>query len=385
MKRFLLVVLSISLAVAGFSQGSSRELNFKLTEIRADGDVEFEQFSYNDDMLLQAVYTRTFTGEQLIDSLWYDVSNNIVKINFYQLIGNEWKYVSYIDYTYDENGNRLTRSNYNSFGTDIFTLGGVYNYFYNADNQQTHWEMYLGGTELWQLCTLTYNDDGQLVQEIGQDSFYSGVMEDSWKVDYQYNPDGTLNNTFQSYWSGNSWEVSATRLFTYDEYMNCTKMDYKIGGTLLDRKEYEYNMEVTSDQIFMPVHAEAQTRDLIEMNNMATLYHWYAMNDAGSFVYVCDFNFGYDTLTYTGNNNYACDAVDLRMYPNPTSNVVTITGNNTVINDIAVMDNAGKLVLENSQLNRSETQLDVTTLKSGVYYIRLATSKGVAIEKLIIQ
>jgi len=384
MKRILLVFLSITLAVAGFSQGFNRDLNFKLTEIRSSDDVEFEQFSYNDDVLLQAVYTLTEYGIELIDSLSYDAANNIVKLDIYQLMDNVWKHVSYIDYTYDENGNRLTRSNYNSYGSDTFTLGGVYHYFYNADNQQTNWELYMSGTDLMQLCTLTYNGEGQLVLEIGQDSFNSGVMEDSWKIDYQYNPDGTLNNTFQSFWSG-YWSLAGTEIYTYDENKNCTKWEHKSGNIITDKREYEYNLEFTSDQVFMPVYPEFDIKDLVERNNMVTVEHWYTENDAGNLVYVCDYNYKYDTLTYTGNSHYAYDAVDLRMYPNPTSDELTISGNNATINELSVMDNVGKLVMKQSGLNKKETKLDVTTLKSGVYFIKLATSKGVVVEKFVVQ
>lgn len=385
MKRILLLLLSVSLAAAGFSQGFNREMTFKLAEIRSSDEVELEQFSYNDDVLLQAVQTLTEYGIELIDSLTYDAAKNIVKLDIYQLMNGVWKHVSYIDYTYDENGNRLTRSNYNSYGSEVFTLGGVYHYFYNAANQQTNWDLYMGGTDLMQLCTLTYNDNGKVVLEIGQDSFNSGVMEDSWKIDYQYNLDGTMKKTFQSFWSGFNWDVYGTELFTYDENKNCIKWEHKNGNTITDKKEYEYNLEYASDQLFMPVYPEFDIKDLVERNNMVTVQHWYTENDVGNLVYVCDYNYKYDTLTYTGNTRYAYDAVDLRMYPNPTSDELTITGNNAVINELSVVDNAGKLVMKKSLLNMKETKLDVTTLKSGVYYIKLSTSKGVVVEKLVKQ
>jgi hypothetical protein len=192
MKSHLLIGLLISLTIAGFSQNFKGDKIFKLSEVYASDDLEFEKYAYNADLLLQATNSLTENGDYLIDSLWYDEFNNITKLDLYQLLNGTWTYVSYIDYTYDENGNRLTRSNYNSFGTPNFTLGGIYNYFYNEDNKLTNWELYMNGTDLMQLCTLTYNNNGQVIQEIGQDAFNSGNMEDSWKIDYQYNSDGTL-------------------------------------------------------------------------------------------------------------------------------------------------------------------------------------------------
>jgi hypothetical protein len=307
-----------------------------------------------------------------------------VKLDIYQHLNGTWTYVSFIDYTYDENGNRLTRSNYNSFGTPNFTLGGVYHYFYNEDNQQTHWELYMGGTDLMQLCTLTYNDDGQVVQEIGQDAFM-GTMEDSWKIDYQYNSDGTLMSSAQSFWNGSSWTVSSTELFYYDDSKNCTTWEHKSGNTVTDRKEYEYNMAYTIDQLVTPVAPEFETKNLVAMNNMVTLQHWYAQDDAGNLVYVCDYIYNYDTLTATGITNHPFDAGNLRMYPNPTSDLITIAASNTIISNVDVIDNTGKVVIRKSHLNKEKVNLDLTTLKSGIYYVRLATSKGMFTERLIVQ
>jgi hypothetical protein len=384
MKHFLLVGLLVVFAVTGFSQNVKGDKLFKLSEVYSSDFLEYEKYAYNEDLLLHATDMLTENGDKLIDTLSYDEFNNIVKLDIYQHLNGTWTYVSFIDYTYDENGNRLTRSNYNSFGTPNFTLGGVYHYFYNEDNQQTHWELYMGGTDLMQLCTLTYNDDGQVVQEIGQDAFM-GTMEDSWKIDYQYNSDGTLMSSAQSFWNGSSWTVSSTELFYYDDSKNCTTWEHKSGNTVTDRKEYEYNMAYTIDQLVTPVAPEFETKNLVAMNNMVTLQHWYAQDDAGNLVYVCDYIYNYDTLTATGITNHPFDAGNLRMYPNPTSDLITIAASNTIISNVDVIDNTGKVVIRKSHLNKEKVNLDLTTLKSGIYYVRLATSKGMFTERLIVQ
>jgi hypothetical protein len=385
MKNVLLITLLIACSTAGFSQGVKQDKLFALSEVRSSDDYEYEQYTYNEDMLLQATETLTVDGTKLIDSLWYDEFNNITKLDIHQRINNVWTYVSYIEYTYDANGNRLTRSNYNSFGTPNFTLGGVFNYFYNEENKLTNWELYMGGTDLMQICTLSYNDDGQVVLEIGQDAFYSGTMENSWKTEYLYNADGTLQSTEQSYWMGSYWEGSSADLFYYDNAMNCTKWEHIYGNTVADRKEYEYNMEHTIDQLVTPVTPEYDTENLVARNNMVTTQHWYSQNDVGNLVYVCDYLYNYDTLTYTGIPSYAFHADNLRIYPNPASDLITIAAKNTIINNIDVVDNAGKVVLKKSHLNMKEVNLNLTPLKSGVYHVRLTTSRGILTEKLIVQ
>ena len=384
MKLFLLLGLLISFTITGFSQNFKGDKLYALSEVYSSDDLEYEKYAYNADLLLHATNTLTENGDKLIDTLSYDAFNNIVKLDIYQHLNGTWTHVSYIDYTYDENGNRLTRSNYNSFGTPNFTLGGIYNYFYNEDNKLTNWELYMNGTDLMQLCTLTYNNNGQVVQEIGQDAFNSGNMEDSWKIDYQYNSDGTLKSTAQSFWSG-YWSVYGTELFYYDNNKNCIKWDHKDGNTVTDRKEYEYNMEYSADQLVMPLEPEFETKNLVAMNNMVTVQHWYTQDGVGSLVYVCDYIYDYDTLNYTGVSNQSLAATDLRVYPNPASDLITIAANNTIISNVDVIDNTGKVVLRKSHLNKEEVNLDLTILKSGIYYVRLATSKGMFTERLIVQ
>ncbi len=383
MKHFLLVGLLVVFAVTVFSQNLKGDKLFKLSEVYSSDDLEYEKYAYNADLLLQATNTLTENGDKLIDTLSYDAFNNIVKLDIYQHLNGTWTYVSYIDYTYDENGNRLTRSNYNSFGTPNFTLGGVYNYFYDEDNKQTHWEMYMGGTDLMQICTLTYNNDGQVVQEIGQDAFM-GTMEDSWKIDYQYNSDGTLKSSAQSFWSG-YWSVYGTEFFYYDTNKNCIKWDHKDGNTVTNRKEYEYNIAYSVDQLVMPVEPEFDTKNLVAMANMVTVQHWYTEDYGGNLVYVCDYIYDYDTLNYTGVSNQSLAATDLRLYPNPASDLVTVISNNAIISNVDVIDNTGKVVLSKSHLNKEKVNLDLTILKSGIYYVRLATSKGMLTERLIVQ
>lgn len=387
MKRILLVCISIAFSVAGFSQGIKQEKEFSLSEVRASDDLEYIKYTYNDDMLLQAKKVLTVDGIQFIDSLSYDEFNNISRLATYQLLDNKWTHVSYIDYTYDENGNRLTRTNYNSFGTPNFTIGGIYNYFYDEDNKLTNWELYIGGTDLIQVCTLTYNADGKVIQEIGQNVNW-GNYENSYKIDYQYNPDGTLNIISNAYWSASSWKDYTTDLFFYDEHKNCIRWDYKLGTRVADRNEYDYDMEYTFDQLVMPVEPDEylDVASLVAMNNKVTLKHWYTTNDnTGELAYVCDYIYDYDIIDYTSVSNLGFNADNVRIFPNPASDLITIRGDNTIISNIDVVDNAGKVVLQESNLNKGETKLDVSSLKSGVYYIRALTSKGMATEKFIVQ
>ncbi|MGO3183916.1 MAG: T9SS type A sorting domain-containing protein [Aequorivita sp.] len=383
MNKILLVCLTVTFSFTGFSQNDPV---YSLTEVRSSDDLEYEQYTYNSDMLLEATDILSEDGIQLIDSLSYDGSNNIIKLDKHQLLNGNWTYVSYIDYTYDANGNRLSRTNYNSYGGPTFDLGGVYEYSYE-DNKLQSWELYMSGTDLIEAAELTYNSDGQLIEELAQDTWNSGSLENSWKIDYEYNQDGTLKTTAQSFWNGYSWDSYASEWFYYDDNNNCIKWEHKTGNTVTTKYEYEYDMDYTVDQLVLPVNPEddTDTESLVEMSNMVTLKHWYTENDIGDLVYVCDYIYTYDLIGTMGVQSPGFLADNMLIYPNPASDLITISGNNTIINNINVLDTTGKLVLKETNLNRKETNLDVSQLQSGVYYIRLLTPKGIATKKLVVQ
>ncbi len=384
MKKILLLCISVAFSAAGNSQNVSPV--YSLSDITSSDDLEHQIYTYNSNMLLEATDILSEDGNMLKDSLTYDTSRNIIKFDKYQLINGNWTHVYYLDYTYDENGNCLSRSNYNSYGGPTFNLGGVYNYSYD-DNKVISWELYMSGTDLAEAGTLTYNDDGQLIKEIGQDIWNSGSMEDSWKMDYQYNSDGTIKTRAQSFWNGNSWDSAGSEWFYYDDNTNCIKRERKTGNRVTTRYEYEHNMEYTTDQLVLPVNPEdgSDTESLAQKNNMVTIQKWYTENDAGVLVYVCDYIYTYDLIDSMGVPNHGFAADNMLIYPNPTSDLITITNNQTIITNIDVMDNTGRVVLRAANINRNETNLDVSNLNSGVYYVRLFTSNGPVTQKLIVQ
>ena len=72
------------------------------------------------------------------------------------------------------------------------------------------------------------------------------------------------------------------------------------------------------------------------------------------------------------------------LYPNPASNVVTITnGENLLVQQIAVYDTTGKLIKTENYNNKTEIQLNVENLASGTYLLHLKTNEGTAVKKLV--
>lgn len=381
MKKLLLNGLAVAFFMTTNAQHVEKE--YSLAEIRSSDDLEYETYSYNENHLLSATEILWDDGTMLRDSISYDTSNNLIRIDGYQLLNNQWKKVSYIDYTYDNDGNRTSRSNYNSFGGTTFTLGGVYNYMYE-NGQLSSWELLMGGTDIFEKGDLTYDGEGRLLEEIAQ-SYWGGAWENSWKISYEYNPDGSLDTSYQSFWFDGSWEAVGGEYFYYDDQGNCIKWETKNGNTVTNKNEYEYNLEHAIEQIVLPTTPEMQGEksNLVQMNNMVTQHQWYTENDQGYLVYVCDYLYTYDYLGSMGTN--AASMSTIQIFPNPSADIITISGGKNPVHTVDVLDSTGKSVLKLSNLNHRQATVDISGLASGVYFVRTATTKGISTQRVVRQ
>ncbi len=83
-----------------------------------------------------------------------------------------------------------------------------------------------------------------------------------------------------------------------------------------------------------------------------------------------------------GVSEYILDS-SLKIYPNPTKDFIKISGNNN-IESIALYDINGRLLQEVKVLgNQLEKELSLQQLTSGIYLIKVTSSKGVLLDKLI--
>jgi Secretion system C-terminal sorting domain len=71
----------------------------------------------------------------------------------------------------------------------------------------------------------------------------------------------------------------------------------------------------------------------------------------------------------------------VKLYPNPAKNVVTISAESAILN-IQLFDVQGRL-LEAISVNDITTTLDIASRANGIYFIKIATDKGMKVEKLV--
>ena len=373
-KHLFLIIFALLSCRAAIAQ------DYFLDRFYSDDGVDQVQFYYNANNLLKSYHSLSNAGgeiDDLIDSLYYDERGNIIRIDFFQYYNNEWIFPSYVTYTYDDNNHRLTRTNYNDWGSG-FELQGIYTYSYDGD-LLTSYEMTLGGTLLMR-GTYSYDNGlcSQLLEEYN-DAWGGTGWSNSALTTYTYDEVGNCTNETYSYWQ-NGWvpDSSIDRLF--DANGNCIQREKHTNGLIVDRKSYVYDEACTINHVLMPYHPEPNyTWD--QFANRPLGYAWEAANDGGQLVYVCDYIFEYGD--FEGVPQHEAPIADMMVvYPNPTQGEMTLSLEG--LRRYEIIDMNGKTILQ-GQANGKRHTIDVSTLASGIYLVKAYNGQSWNISKVQVQ
>jgi len=359
-KHIFLIVIAMLPCRAMMAQ------DYLLDHYYSDDGVDRVQFYYNANNLLESYHSTTNMGgeiEDYIDTLMYDERGNVVRVNFYQFYDNEWIFPSYVTYTYDDNNHRLTRTNYNDWGSG-FELQGVYTYSYNGD-QLTNYEMTLGGTLLMR-GTYTYDAEGRCTQclEEYNDAWGGTGWSNSALTNYTYDGAGNCINETYSYWS-NGWvpDSSIERLF--DTKGNCLQREKRSNGQVVDRVSYTYDEECTINHVLLPYHPEPVYK-WDTFANRPLGYAWETANDNGQLIYVCDYIFEYVSFEILPQHE-SSQLEMMVVYPNPAHNEMTLSLEG--LHRYEIIDMNGQTVMQGLANSKLHT-INISGLASGLYLVK---------------
>lgn len=85
--------------------------------------------------------------------------------------------------------------------------------------------------------------------------------------------------------------------------------------------------------------------------------------------------------------NRAVDADDVRIYPNPASNNINVTGLNQHVTSLEIVDISGRVlsVLPPSNLNTVNTEINISDLAAGTYFLKIRSENGQAVKTFIVR
>ena len=360
LKHFLLLI------IASLSCHMAIAQDYFLDRFYSDDEIDRVQFYYNADNLLESYRSTSNMGGEIddfIDSLFYDEHGNVIRIDCYQYYDNEWIFPSYITYTYDDNNHRLTRTNYNDWGSG-FELQGVYTYSYESD-LLTGYEMTLGGMLLMR-GTYTYNADGLCTQclEEYNDAWGGSGWSNSALTTYTYDNAGNCIQEAYSYWQ-NGWVLDSNIERTYDANGNCMQREKRSSSQVIDRVSYYYDETCTINHVLLPFHPEP-VYSWDPFANRPLGYAWETVNDGGQLIYVCDYIFEYGN--FEGIPQYESPVMDIvAVYPNPAKGEMTLCLEE--LSRYEIIDTNGQTIMQ-GQANGRQHNVDISALASGIYLVK---------------
>lgn len=83
-----------------------------------------------------------------------------------------------------------------------------------------------------------------------------------------------------------------------------------------------------------------------------------------------------------GNEDNIIEQSEVQIYPNPTDAILNIQSNGVELLSVSVYDNMGRLLLTKS-VNQEKSELDVSQLSLGTYYLQVVTTKEVLQYKVL--
>jgi Secretion system C-terminal sorting domain len=90
----------------------------------------------------------------------------------------------------------------------------------------------------------------------------------------------------------------------------------------------------------------------------------------------------YNDCPFVGVEEHDLPPLEINIYPNPTSNILTIDLKDLVATEIRLTDISGRIVLQQLGEWRGQHVLDVSNLANGIYTLALQTNKGSVVQMM---
>lgn len=376
MRKFLLALL-VLVTTNSFSQN----YNYYLNSWYSEDLVETKEYYYDEDFKVVADFWQNLSGEAMIirDTLSYDENGNVTKIACHQLYNGAWLYANYVEYTYNELNQRLTRDNYNNLGGS-FQHGGTYYYSYDDNGNLVHHEMTLGTFGLYETADYSYDENNNLILLLVNCSDFSGGFNPSTKVVYSYNEDGFLIDMINYYYEAGSWTQGTHKTFERDENNNITVEESLTPyNEVVERHLYEYDLNILFDEVAPYVNPEGELPNPERTTNAPIKDSFYTQDNSGTLQFVCDYYYYYKKIEHEGVSQNFADNINI--YPNPVKDVLNIEASE--YKNIKIYDLSGKCIVV--ETIDKIVNIDMSQMPKGMYFVRMNNDNNTITKKIVLE
>jgi len=351
------------------------------------------------------------TKGNLIKEIWYEIYEGKIQwyaftnweycydendyLNYYinydrDWITGEWYYFGKGEYTYDSSGNEIMflyfqwDENYSQWGK-VSKLD--YTYDINGNLIQSISQEWNDSINQWinyKKSESTYDGNGRMTNSM---SYEWDENNNQWnyfaKSEYTYDTNGNNTQNVSSQWINDQW--LADRKYEYTYVANGNLINYISSDWVSDsnqwintnKREYIYNNSYSYDQLVIPFFYSNNYFNHMQTENIGS----YRDNDLNQWVI-----FNNRQYFYTEQNIGKITEVNTllaNIYPNPAENYVVFTLNNPESAVVEIFDIKGERVIE--QIMRSDKQINVSHLSSGIYFYKITSGNKIISGKLVIK
>ncbi|OBX26429.1 putative secreted protein (Por secretion system target) [Gelidibacter algens] len=346
----------------------------------------------------------------------YNPNGQQKKTELYYWDTSSWILSSKEEYTYDSNGN-LTEDVYSNWNSStnqwtynyrnvtIYTnnkltgqisyewLNGAWtpdyksDFMYVANNIDTFNSYdWIGGQWIFnERGAVTYNSGK--ISEVITEELINNIWTLSDKTMYIRNATtGKIEEVIYQAWDGTKWKNEDKSNYTIDSKGITSEIfsesDDGINWDPSYKNEYTYDSSKLMSNYFNPFNRDAYFYDLgIEdfphINKVLT--NLFSIYDSTVWLTAAKTTYYYSDSTM--NLKDLSDSNFITVYPNPVKNILNITLSEYTEANTSLYDVTGRLVLQ-QKLQALNTSLNIETLNSGMYLLKVFTDQGFATKRI---
>ncbi len=268
---------------------------------------------------------------------------------------------------------------------DTITLVGISSYFYNSQDLLSS----ISGRRLdserelvnYDRTAFTYYDNGLLKDEKEYYWLNNRYMPAGGKS-YYYNSDSTLDLVFPYRINENNEfeETKAPDKYTYDQHGNLLRIvEWYYDSNILIDPMYEelvaYNSQVNSENVLMPRTYEMPLSRWSPRKNMLLSIRENEIDAFEERTQTSLEEYFYTEIETSSTVSTDYESTNFVIYPNPSAQSITLS-NSDLSNkkaDLNVYNSRGEL--HRSQEITIGSEIDISLLESGLYYIKVQSSE----------
>ena len=350
--------------------------------------------------------------ENYFDSSWensqgsnyeYDSNNNLIIETGVLWNITAWENSHKDNYTYDSN-NKITESLYQYWNPNTQQFEDIYRSLYtyssgnpteiiNQDYLGLQWENSYKTTitytsinkidmvfdydwdgSQWVIedrYTVTYNSNDKITQILGEE-----WMDPQWvnsdRELFTYDINNKISSTILEIWDGSNWNEEDRTDYILDASYNRTRETLFYNGDTQYKDEYAYDTSLVMSSFAHPFKDKTGLDYIYEdfpyTNKILSSNEFSYDISTSSFVNDVRITYNYTSSITLNTEQFEINSNALKVFPNPTSNIINIKLLNYEDTIASIYDLSGRLILKQN-LDSEISIIDISSLSNGLYLL----------------